>query len=204
MLNIKTYVAPSGREIQVCITPPHQFAVRQQQRLLPSWDVPISYLIVVLQQSSNSLKESTSKVAQEKDYLRANFLRFGCDLISALQDRQYFCDLFDPRTGYPLFARSRMTWDDNAVVKALFNYPVTSYQQCSLLLHPVWKHNVYPSTIITSAPLDIVESCTKQIIADCSWSLKLRTNSLKRFTLNEANLPLKLDTVRPSLMASVV
>ncbi len=165
MLNVKTYSTPSGRGIQVCVSPPHQFALNQQQRLLPSWDVSISYLILVLQQSSISLKESTSKVAQEKDQLRANFLRFGCDLIFALQDHKYQSDLFDPRTGYPLFARSRMTWDDNAVVNALLNYPVISYQQCSLLSHPVWKHNVYPSTIVTSAPLNIVESCTKQIIA---------------------------------------
>ncbi len=157
--------ALSGREIQVCITPPHQFALRQQQKLLPSWDVPISYLILVLQQSSISLKESTSKVTQEKDYLRANFLRFGCDLILALQDRKYKSDLFDPRTGFPLFCHGEMTWDDNAVVKALLNYPVISYRQCSLLLHPVWKHNVYPATIVTSAPLDIVESCTIQTIA---------------------------------------
>ena len=162
---LKSTALHQDERLQVCVSPPHQFALRQQQQFLPSWDVPISYLILVLQQSSISLKESTSKVAQEKDHLRANFLHFGCDLIFALQDRKYQSDLFDPRTGYPLFARSKMTWDDNAVVNALLNYPVISYQQCSLLFHPVWKHNVYPSTIITSAPLDIVESCTKQIIA---------------------------------------
>jgi len=162
-LFLKTYHTPSARKIEVCITPPHEFALRHQQQLLPDWDSSISYLILLLQQSSIPLKESTSKVAQEKNRLRRNFLRFGTSLVSTLQSHGYQSDLFDPRTGYPLFANSTMCWDDNAAVKALLNYPVISYQHCSLLMHPVWKNNVYPGTIVTSAPLNIVELCTNKI-----------------------------------------
>ncbi len=171
--SLNTYTTPSARELQVCIAPPHQFALIQQQHLLPDWNIPLSYLILLLQQSSVSLQESTLKVAQEKNSLRANLIRFGCSLIFSLQDHQYQSDLFDPRTGYPLLASPGMTWDDNAAVGALLNYPVINYHQCSLLTHPVWQNNVYPGTIVTSAPFDIVKLCTQRIITDNDWSLKV-------------------------------
>ena len=169
---LKTYTTKSAKEVQICIAPPHQFVLNQRQQLLPGWNVLISYLILLLQQSSISLKESSPEVALEKDALRAKFMLFGRSLIFALQAQEYQSDLFDPRTGYPLFARPGITFDDNAVVKAMLKYPVISYRQCSLLIHPVWGNKVYPSTIVTSAPANILDSCLQQAIANQNWQLK--------------------------------
>lgn len=168
-LLLEIYNTPSG--IQVCIAPPHQFAIDHQQQFLPDWDLPLNQVILVLQQSSISLKETTAEVGLEKNRLRAKFIRFGSNLIFALQDRGFKSDLFDPRTGYPLLASPGIPWDDNAVAKALLNYPVRSYQNCSLLTHPVWKNNVYPATIVTSAAQSIVELCLRQIIDNHNWKL---------------------------------
>ncbi|NJK55728.1 MAG: methylmalonic aciduria and homocystinuria type D protein [Pleurocapsa sp. SU_5_0] len=162
----------SKKEVDVCVASPHQFAIEHQQQFLPAWSTPLSYLILVLQQSSISLKESTIEVAAEKERLRAEFISFGCSLIFALQDRGYSSDLFDPRTGYPLLASQDMTWDDNAAVKALLNYPVVNYQQCSLITHPIWQDHVYPSTIATTAPQVLVASGLKQAIVTQNWQLK--------------------------------
>lgn len=170
--SLKTYATPSGRDIQIHLVPPHQFALSHQQDLLPGWNAPLSYLILCLQQSSISLAESNDKVSQEKNDLRAKFIRLGCDLVFALQDHQHHSDLFDPRTGYPLLAHSAMTWDDNAAVTALLNYPVINYHHCSLIIHPLWQDNVYPGTIATSAPLAIVELCLKRITVHYNWIIK--------------------------------
>ncbi len=169
---LKTYTKQSAQEVQICIAPPHQFVLNQRQQLLPDWNVAISYLILILQHSSISLQESSQKVAQEKDRLRIKFIRFGSSLVLALQKQGYQSDLFDPRTGYPLFAPPGITFDDNAVVKAILNYPVSSHRQCSLLIHPVWGNQVYPSTIVTSAPSSILDSCLRQIIANQNWKPK--------------------------------
>lgn len=169
-LLFKTYHTPLTKEIQICITPPHDFALKHQQQLLPGWNSHISYLILLLQQSAISLQENTGKVIQEKDQLRKNFLSFGRNLISSLRSHKYQSDLFDPRTGLALFSNSTIVWDDSAAVKALLNYPVIPREQCSLLIHPVWQNNVYPSTIVTSAPGDIVQLCTEKIIADHQWN----------------------------------
>ena len=170
---LKTYITPAGEEVQVCITAPHEFALKQQRQLLLGWNVALNHLILLLQKSSISLKESTPKVAQEKNYLRENFIRFGRDLIFALQKQKHSSDLFDPRTGYPLLTQAEITWDDNAAVKTLLNYPVIKYQHCSLLIHPIWQSNVYSGTIVTSAPLDITQICTKRIIDSYNWKIKL-------------------------------
>jgi hypothetical protein len=155
---VKTWKTMPGKEIQVCITPPHQFIVDHQQELLPDWNVSVAHLILFLQQSSISLQESNTRVAQEKDSLRLEFIRFAGELVYALQDQGYKSDLFDPLTGYPVYTQiGRLTLDDNAVVKTWLNYSVVDYQNCSLLLHPLWNHNVYPSTMVTSAPLNLVE-----------------------------------------------
>ena len=153
----------SGHELDVCVAPPHQFVVDRQQELL-GWKVPISYLIVVLQQSAISLNESSDRVVAEKDRLRSEFIRLGSNLIFSLQDLGYVSDLFDSRSGYPLLARPNMTLDDNATVKALLNYPLVKDRQCSLIVHPRWQNNVYPSTIATSATLEVIESCLRQAL----------------------------------------
>lgn len=170
--NIKTYSTLLGNEIEVCIVPPSQFVTDHQHQLLPNWDVPISYLILVLQRSSVSLKKPMTEVSHEKNQLRARFIRFGCGLIFALQDREAQSDLFDPGTGYPLLANSDQALDDNAVVGATLGYWVTSYQQCSLLTHPVWEHNVYPSVIATSASLEAIILCIEEIISNLNWRSK--------------------------------
>ncbi len=157
--SLKTWQQPSAKEVQVYIAQAHSFFIQHQQELLPDWDLSPANLILFLQRSSISLQESSLEVAQEKDILRQEFIRLGCNLIFALQDRGYKSDLFDPRTGYPLLTcPGSLKLDDNAVVKALLNYPVISYKSCSLIVHPLWGNCVYPSTIVSSAPHSLIES----------------------------------------------
>ena len=172
-LSLTSYYTTSETEIEVCIAPPHQFAVRWQQELLPRWYASLSHIIIILQKSSVSLQETTDEVALEKNRLRAKFIRLGCSLIFALQDQNYVGDLIDPRTGHPLLTSPGWIWDDNAVVQALLNYPVISYQNCTLLTHPVWKHHVYPATIVASAPQKVIESSLSRIMTNYNSSLKI-------------------------------
>ena len=145
-------------KVEVYLASPHQFLLNNQQQLLPDWDIPVNFLIIVLQKSAIALNELSQEVFLEKDRLRTKFIRFGSNLIFALQKHGYKSDLFDPRSGYPLLSRQgELTFDDNAAVKASLNYRVISYQNCSLLDHPTWGNNVYPSTIVTSANLNTVE-----------------------------------------------
>ena len=165
-----TYQTATGK-VQIWLTPPHQFFLDHQQLLL-DWDVPVSYLILFLQQSAVSFQVPGDRVALEKDRLRKKSLRFGSNLIFSLQDLGYPSDLFDPRTGYPLIARQGMICDDNAVAKAILNYETIKQGQCSILIHPVWQDRVYPSTIVTSAPQKVIQGQIANIANALSWNLK--------------------------------
>ena len=172
-LKIETFITPSKKETQVCVAAPSQFVLEHQQYLLPNWQIPITYLVLLLQESDISLKKFNHRVIAEKDRLRANFLRLGCELIFTLQDRGYESDLFDPRTGCPLLAqKGELTLDDNAAVKALLNYPVIEYNNCSLLQHPTWGDRVYPSTVVTTAPQDVIEDAINKISIALGLKLK--------------------------------
>ena len=158
---------PSGAKIDICVASPHHFFTEHQHELLP--DQNVSYLILVLQQSSVSLKDSNATVAVEKNRLRSIFIRFGCSIISSLENLGFDSDLFDPRTGYPLMTTPGITLDDNAVVQALLGYPLIDQNNCSLIVHPDWKDCVYPATIATNAPLNAIESCLARVVEDRQW-----------------------------------
>lgn len=154
MLHFSTESEP---RIQIYITEPSQFIQQNQHRLLPTWTASITHIILVLQKSKFPLEKSSQEIEQEKDYLRLRFLRFGCNLVFKLIDVQYQGDLFDPRNGYPLLSRcGEINLSDTTVVRDLLDFRVIK-QKCSLLIHPQWGTAIYPSTIVTSAPLEVIK-----------------------------------------------
>ena len=165
-LKIDIFITPSNTEVEVCLASPSQFILQHQSELLPGWQTPIEQVVLLLQESNLSFKGSSRDILAEKDRLRSHFLRFGANLVFALQDRGYKSDLFDPRTGYPWLTQlGSMTLDDNAVVTALLNYPAVNYKDCSLLNHPRWSDRIYPGTIVTTAPYSIVEPLSTQLLS---------------------------------------
>ena len=160
-MNIKQRLVTEG--VEVWIISPHKYVIEHQQELLPDWDVSLSLLILVLQRANVSLRQSNQKVIAEKDRLRVRFIRFGLGLCFALRDRGYLSDIFDPRNSYPLLSRlGKYGIDDNTTVATLLNYPKIIYRECSLIQHPDWGDRIYPSTIATSAPFDLVKASVRE------------------------------------------
>ena len=167
MIKTNTFTTQLGKEVEVCLASPSQFILQHQSELLSGWQTPIEQVVLLLQESNISFKGSSREVVAEKDRLRTTFLRFGANLIFALQDRGYKSELFDPRTGYPWLTQpGSMTLDDNAVVTALLNYPAINYKGCSLLNHPRWSERIYPGTIVTTASRSIVEPLSIQLLSE--------------------------------------
>lgn len=151
--------------IEVYIVPPHKFLVEYQQQLLPDWKIAVASVILVLQQTTVSLKKDNESTKLEKERCRDRFIHWGCQLIATLRQQGNHGELFDPATGYPwLTHRGMLAFDDNAAVSTLLHFPLDNYQNCSLIQHPIWKNNIYPGTIVSSAPPKIAESwCEKQL-----------------------------------------
>ena len=162
-----TFITRLDKEVQVTIAKPSQFILGHQQDLLPNWDASVEQVILFLQRSSISFKKSNHQTILEKDRLRKNFLRWGTSLIFALEDLGYESDLFDPRNGYPLLAQpGKLSLDDNATVQAILHYPVSTYNNCSLIEHPAWGNHVYPSTVVTTASKTTVEALIEKLFRE--------------------------------------
>lgn len=151
------------------VHPPSLFIANNLERVLPDWNLPVLWVIIVLQQSRYEMVEITPEVEQEKERLREKFMRFGFDFAFNLRDRNYPTNLIDPRTGYPILSRpGEIPHDDTAVVKALLGLPVI-HNNCRVLEHPRWGKAVYPSTLLTSAPPKIIKPTLKSIAAAHGW-----------------------------------
>lgn len=163
-------VGKMGQAVQISIHAPSQYICANCERILPDWkEQPFLWVVIVLQQSRYQLMESTAEIETEKEHLRENFMRFGCELAFNLRDRGYLTDLIDPRTGYPLLSHPGVIpHNDTAVVKALLNYPVVK-NKCSVLVHPTWGTAVYPSVLISEAPPIMIEWVTKGIAPLHGW-----------------------------------
>lgn len=162
-------VAENGLAVQISVHRPSLFICRNLERVIPDWNLPVLWVVVVLQQSRYELVESTVPVEREKERLREKFMRFGFDVAFNLRDRGFLSDLIDPRNGYPLLSHpGEISHDDTAVVKALLGLPVTM-GKCSVLTHPDWGSAVYPSILMASASPRIIKSVLKSVAILHGW-----------------------------------
>ena len=151
-------VTETGQAVQISIHLPSPFIAQNLKRVIPDWNLPVLWVVVVLQQSRYELMETTPQIESEKERLREKFMRFGCDVAFKLRDRGFLTDLIDPRTGYPLLSRpGEIPHNDTAVVKDLLGFPVI-HNKCRVLEHPRWGTAVYPSIMMSSASPTIIKS----------------------------------------------
>lgn len=150
--------------MQYSVHSPSPFICTHTDRLLPTWSRPVSSVLVILQPSSCTLCEKSPRAEQQKQRLRQKFLQFGYQIAHQLQQRGYLVDAFDPRTGFPLLSQpGQLRLDDVAVAHACLGYPTTDSDGCSVILHPAWGSAVYPSILMSSASIEMLESVVEDV-----------------------------------------
>ena len=148
---------------------PSSFVVQNLERVLPGWNLPALWVVIVLQQARYELVEINPEIEQEKERLREQFMRFGFEVAFNLRDRGFDSNVIDPRTGYPLLSRpGEIPHDDTAAVQALLGLPVIR-NRCRVILHPLWGKAVYPSTLLTSAPPKLIKPVLKRVGMQQGW-----------------------------------
>lgn len=157
--------------IEIFIRPPSCYFCKNLARVLPDWQRPPLWVVFTLQQATQSLARFTPPVQQEKDRLREQFLGFAQTVVRQLRDRGLASEAIDPRTGCPLFSRAgEIPHDDVAAVAASLQYPIAP-GNCSLVIHPDWGTAVYPSTLMASAPREILEAIVREAACQQGWTL---------------------------------
>ena len=93
----------------------------------------------------------------EKDRLLETFFLFAKSFADKVVEKHYWVDYIDPCSGLPM-----LTDDCNKVFSevqsavTLLHYSTQNAGCCKILLHPRWHAAVYPATIFTTAPKNVV------------------------------------------------
>jgi Methylmalonic aciduria and homocystinuria type D protein len=152
--------------MQWSVHPPSSFLQSHLDQLLPGWLEPVQSILIVLQHSEQSLLQRTTATEAEKRRLRQRFMRVGHQLITRLKSQNYQAEMFDPRTGLPLFSPpGTLHLDDIAVVRSTLGYPTHRQGECMTIKHPTWGSAVYPSILVSSAPPEALEQSVTSLLA---------------------------------------
>lgn len=155
--------------LQYSVHPPTEFIRTHLERLLPSWSLPVLSVLVVLQLCQFTFLERTTDTEIYKNQFRQQFIEFGSPIIFQLRAKGHLADMFDPRTGLPMTSPpGQLRLSDVKVARAALGYSIDNDGCCPMILHPSWGKAVYPSTLVSSAQLAVVEEIIDQIITSSS------------------------------------
>ncbi len=150
--------------VQWSVHYPSPFICAHVHDLLPTWQEPLASVVLVLQRCSVSLVNRTADTERQKDILRDRFIYLGFAIINRLAAEGYDAEIFDPKSGFPFRLPSgSMKLDDVAIAHRALGYPINNQGSCRYLVHPEWSNAVYPSTIVSSAPVSVVEQILRSL-----------------------------------------
>ena len=143
---------------------PSVFLREHWRKLLPGWSDPVQSVLLYLQPSPVQLSDRTSETEVVKDSLRADFLQLAEQWSGLILRAGFLAEPFDPKHGTPLYsAPGEWPLDDVAVAHALLHYPITEEGGCKILHHPNWRTGIFPSTLLSSAPPNVLKDLVMKI-----------------------------------------
>lgn len=130
--------------------------------IFPNIESPTELVAVLTAQKSNfELVEWGDEVAKEKDELLERFVGWSSKICKELSSKGYWADYIDPCSGLPANTEGNKIYGEVDGFQALLGYSTQNANCCKILLHPKWGSAVYPATMFTNAPADIVaQLCT--------------------------------------------
>ena len=157
--------------MQCSVHPPSNYICQHSDRLLPDWSDSVRSIIVVMQPAERELTERCLETDLQKQMLRSQFLEFGFKVAASLRQQGHLAELFDPKTGLPILSEAgSLRLDDVAVVRSTLGYAIVPVGNCLTIVHPHWGSAVYPSILMSSADLSLVESAVAGLL-ECHQSL---------------------------------
>mmetsp|Transcript_35016 Transcript_35016/g.35654 ORF Transcript_35016/g.35654 Transcript_35016/m.35654 type:complete len:196 (+) Transcript_35016:130-717(+) len=147
-------------DFEAYITPSTKTLDRELQYVFPSLDVKTGITVIAtLQKSKVDLVSYGPEEEREKDRLLINFMKLGESLSLSLSTVGYWIDYIDPCSGLPMLAQSSgKTFNEVDCVTSLLQFRSMNAGCCKILLHPGWGSAVYPASIFTTAPHDVIIS----------------------------------------------
>lgn len=123
-------------------------------------------VVPVCQKSLVALNKYGAKEEEEKDRLLEQFIEWSRKIVEPLKEAGHWADVTDPASGQAYFGdASSSTYADVEGLQQLLRYEVDTISGggCRMVRHPMWGLAVYPSTLFTTAPVDVVVDILKRV-----------------------------------------
>ncbi|KAF1332141.1 Mitochondrial protein, partial [Globisporangium splendens] len=125
--------------------------------------------VLTCQRSLMDLSQFGVDADKEKDRLLETFVEFAQQVSSKLIEHSYWADFIDPCSGLP----SNKVYSEVDGVEVLLRYRCNSAGMCKILIHPSWGAAVYPASLFTNAPYELV----REVIANSSFNETLKSEN---------------------------
>ncbi|KAG7387994.1 hypothetical protein PHYPSEUDO_013246 [Phytophthora pseudosyringae] len=148
----------------------HVFPAQLQQRSKSKGESAV-LAVLTCQRSRMDLSQFGVDADKEKDRLLESFVAFAQQVANALIARKFWADFIDPCSGLPMLTlSSNKVYSEVDGVELLLRYRCLSAGMCKILLHPAWGAAVYPASLFTTAPYEVVQEVLHSL-PDDAWNV---------------------------------
>ena len=151
-------------DFEVSIHTPPKALVYELDMVFPTVDCEKSKFVGLLsaQKSNMKLLEWNDEVAKEKDLLLERFAEWANKICKKIIENGHFADYIDPCSGLPANGDGNKVYGEVDGFELLCSYKTNNAGGCKILLHPKWESAVYPASIFTTAPAEMVINIVQQ------------------------------------------
>ncbi len=150
-------VKGGSRSMEVSVHACGKAFLRELEPLLPGIDLTNMLVIPTMQHSSLDLVKIGDPVEAEKDFCLEVFMDFASTFCKRMIECNHFADYVDPCSGLVMLTKdANKVFSEVDSAQQLLGYAVQNCGCCKVLLHPKWGSAVYPASIFTTAPMELV------------------------------------------------
>eukprot|EP01039_Chlorochromonas_danica_P008851 gene8851-9760_t len=124
--------------------------------VFPDRTIDHPVVITTMQHAKMELVQLGQEVDAEKDFLLERFVRFATAVCQRVQKKGFWIDFIDPCSGLPMHGAGNSIYNEVQSAQILLGYDYMNAGCCKVLLHPVWTTAVYPASIVSTAPPELV------------------------------------------------
>ena len=121
-------------------------------------------VIATCQETKMDLLNWGAEQAAEKDRLLLVFKHFAEDLCAHFRSLGYWADYADPASGLLMTGPGQTIWPEVQSIERMRGYKRSMVNQCHVLYHPRWQTRMYPASMFTNAPEDVVKAKLESLL----------------------------------------
>ncbi|KAI7905210.1 methylmalonic aciduria and homocystinuria type D protein [Cokeromyces recurvatus] len=141
--------------------------LRDFDTIFPSLKEKKELLVVpIIQKCKFDMVGLTKEANEERDIKLEIFVEWGKLVVKRIESIGMWADIMDPASGFPILSEAGPSpYPDvqGTYMLASSRFSIQNVGCCHILLHPKWFSFIYPSTLFTTAPADILEKVINEV-----------------------------------------